>query len=424
MRFCLVVRAVMMAWVGLRLLLPAIASSDEEIVALYPLRGLGVEDETVANLQSIVYHELDRVPGMRVVELERVREFIQMEEIDCRGKDACLGELARELDAGVVLYGVVGGIGDSYTIALKAVDARTDSIRSRVELRVGGAREVLIDSIRAGAYKLLRPDLYAGSLELDLPVEGAEVYVDGRLVGITPLTEPVAGLEPGQRALKIVKTGFTDFDRFIEVRFQRPSVVSIDLDRSAVSGVIYEEAQPEEEIVRDDSHREEPVEKVAGDIESIEETDDIELSESDVVIAQVAIDDPIETMPSIDMERKAGALRVGAHALLAGGGAALAAGGYFGLSARGQENSLSSKFDRQQGPLLGDIDAWNKAHDTAEVANMLYVAGGAVTLAGIVLLAVDIMRVDDAVRSSSELSLVSERTCLGGGMRIEVLFRW
>ncbi len=384
---------------------PALASG-EEVVALHPLRGLGVDAETVENLQSIVYNEFNRVPGMRMVGAERARDLVDREDIECDGADACLAAFARDLGAGIAVYGAVGGLGESYSIALKAVDADSETARSRVDLQVGGEREVLIDGVRAGAYQLLRPDLYTGSLQLELPVEGAEVFVDGEMAGTTPLDAPVTGLEPGQRALKIVKTGFRDFDRFIEIRFQRTSVVTIDLEQSAVADVFYEEVPeaPEPELAA-----------IAVDVAEEGE---------DGVSGGNAPGDAVAAAPAKPGEAsfwQMSPMRVGAYALLAGGGLSLATGGYFGLSARSQERSLEKAFaEDEQGPGIDHLDDWNDAHRTARTANTLFVVGGAITAAGAGLLGADIFLMRDEVERTPFIAFQP----MSGGPGLSLTLAW
>ncbi|RMG11556.1 MAG: PEGA domain-containing protein, partial [Deltaproteobacteria bacterium] len=217
-------------------------------VAIHPLKPLGLDPETVANLEEVLRGEVAGVPGIRLIGEARARKVA--DALGCDGSPPCLAVYAKKVGAAEVVHGVVAGLGDSYSIALKRVD-RQGKVLARVDTEVGGEREVLIDGIRAAAYQLLRPDLYTGSLEIVGDVEGATLFVDGKPRGTLPLEAPLTGLKPGQHAVKIVKKGYQDFDKFVDVRFRRTSVVEVDLASSTVSGVIYEEeAPPEVPLVR------------------------------------------------------------------------------------------------------------------------------------------------------------------------------
>lgn len=395
-------------WIGGRatLLIAALALSSipravaaDDVVALYPVRGLGVDPETVEGLEIAVHGALHRLPGTSLVPRSRAESFVEREGLDCDGEDACLADYASGLGASTAVYGAVGGLGESYSIALKAVDAERGAVRSRVELRVGEDRDTLVESVRAGAFELLRPDLYTGSLRVELSVDGAEVFVDGELVGTTPLPEPIQALEPGRRALKIVKTGYKDFDRFVDVRFQKTSVVTIDLEESAISDILYEGDSSFDDLAAGD---ELPIELASIPAEGGEK----DSTEEDPAVKESAGDEPVDdtgvvelepgvTEPSDEAVGEGGAgmsaLRAGAYGLLAGGGAALAAGGFFGISARSQETNLSGDFEKT-GPSAQHVDDWNRAQGTARRANLFYATGAAVTGAGAALLVVDIFR--------------------------------
>ncbi len=220
---------------------PAASAPAAVSVAVHPLKTLGLDPETLQRLEEVLRGEMERVPGIDLSETAASRAAAT--EIACDGKPACLGAFATKLGASVAVYGVVAALGESYNITLKAVDKDAKN-RGRIQKTIGGEESVLIDGIRGAAYQLLRPDLYVGKLELQVPVAGAEVQIDGRTVGQTPLSGPIHGLSPGKHALKIISKGYSDFDKFVEVRFQRTSVVGVDLEGSSVSGVIYREEPP------------------------------------------------------------------------------------------------------------------------------------------------------------------------------------
>jgi len=72
--------------------------------------------------------------------------------------------------------------------------------------------------------------------------EGAQVYVDDRIVGSVPLPEPIE-LSPGKHTLKLSKRGFADYFETIEVpASSKPFVLEIDL--IPISGILVLQAQP------------------------------------------------------------------------------------------------------------------------------------------------------------------------------------
>lgn len=217
---------------------PAGAASRRVLVL--PLDNLGVEEDVAASLLGFLRAEVKKLPGVTLVELNSAGRPVGGE---CRGEVKCLAAAAAKLRADEVVYGTVAGVGEAYSIDLKRVLVKSARESERVTEMLSGERELLIDGVRGAAYKLLLPAQYAGRIQVDLPEKGAEVWVDGRLVGKSPLKEPISNLAPGRHALKIVKSGYADFDKWVEVRFARISVVKVDLANSTIAGVMYE-SQP------------------------------------------------------------------------------------------------------------------------------------------------------------------------------------
>ncbi|HJZ85932.1 MAG TPA: PEGA domain-containing protein [Polyangia bacterium] len=64
---------------------------------------------------------------------------------------------------------------------------------------------------------------------------GAEIYVDGRLMGKVPMARPIS-LAVGQHTVKITKRGFTDYLDVVTVREHKRTPVDVDL--LPVSGIM------------------------------------------------------------------------------------------------------------------------------------------------------------------------------------------
>lgn len=221
---------------------PAAGAAAPRRVVVLPLGSLGVDEDVAASLLGFLRAEIAKLPGVAVVDLSKTGRIAGA---DCRGEDRCLAAAGARLGADEVVSGTVAGVGEAYSIDLKRISVRTGRDEARVTDTISGEREVLIDGIRGVAYKLLLPSQYAGTISLELAEADAEVFVDGRPAGKTPLKAPIGNLTPGKHALKIVKPGFADFDKWIDVRFARTSVVRVDLRNSAITGVMFEKEQPD-----------------------------------------------------------------------------------------------------------------------------------------------------------------------------------
>ena len=215
---------------------PAAPVASRKVLVL-PLGSLGVDEDVASSLLGFLRAEIAKLPGYSVVDLTKAHKVVGA---DCKGEERCLAAAGAKMGADVAVSGTVAGVGEAYSIDLKAVLVRSGREDTRVTELISGERELLIDGVRGVAIKLLLPSQYVGTIQVDLAEQGAEVFVDGRPTGKSPLKAPIPNLTPGKHALKIVMPGFADFDKWIDVRFARVSVVKVDLKNSSITGVMFE----------------------------------------------------------------------------------------------------------------------------------------------------------------------------------------
>ena len=332
-----------------------LASSDAQArtrrVLVMPLENLGVDEDVAASLLGFLRAEVARLPKVALVDPARAGRPVGGE---CRGDRKCMAAAGARLKADEVVFGTVAGVGDSYSIDLKLIRVRDAREADRITETISGERELLIDGIRGAAYKLLLPSQYVGRIQVELPEKGAEVFVDGRLVGKSPLGAPIPNLTPGKHALKIVMAGYADFDRWVDVRFARISVVKVDLKNSTIAGVMYE-SQPVE-------------------VAPLVEPDDEARATLDVAATAPA---------SSPGGREAGpgmpAMRLAALGLGGAGVVALAGGALFAAkwsSARSEAQALAGETGVPRGQVAEAQQLVGQVEDNAARANTLFVAGG------------------------------------------------
>ena len=221
------------------------ARASAATIAIYPLQPLGVAPATVTSLDATLRAEVEGLPGIELLSRGRTVASLKNDPgslgLACNGAPGCLTDLGKLLAVEKVVYGVVSGLGDRYSFDLKLIDVGTGGEERRVTASVGGKREVLLSSLRAAAVHLLAPERYVGALEIDSSVPGAQVYVDGKAMGPTPIAGTIVGLSPERHSLRLTKLGFADFEKFVDVRFDQTTVVRVDLAESAVRDVMYRE---------------------------------------------------------------------------------------------------------------------------------------------------------------------------------------
>jgi hypothetical protein len=216
-------------------------------IAIYPLQPLGTEQQVVDGLEAMLYAEVAKLPAIRLLTRAETTLTIQQTAgaaAPC-SDDACLAKVGVACNVDKLVFGTVASLGQSYVLDLKLIDVRSGMLERLQSTSLSGDQTVLIEGIRAAATQLIAPDLYVGAIELKLGKPGAEVFLDGVSVGATPLAV-LDRITPGKHALKIVLQGYRDFDRFVEVRLGRTTVVNVALSGTAIDATIEaKEAAPQ-----------------------------------------------------------------------------------------------------------------------------------------------------------------------------------
>ena len=88
-----------------------------------------------------------------------------------------------------------------------------------------GSPDELIEGVRVAAYRLLAPDQLHGSIQVQTDLVGAEVRLDGKLLGKTPLANlGVIAKQPlGKHKLRVQAPGYDPFEDEVDVHFQKVS---------------------------------------------------------------------------------------------------------------------------------------------------------------------------------------------------------
>ena len=191
--------------------------------AVTPLDGLGVDAALLAKLDASLVQRVNDLK-LPTIDANAVRG-----NASCAGDPACLKQLGEKVGADRVLAGSVGLAGDQLHIALKLVDVARGKESRAVEEAVPFDQADL--RLRASATKLLAPDQYnkSGSLYVVMPLTGAEVLIDGRVRGTSPLAGPIDSLPPGRREVEVRYAGAKPWRSFVDLRFEEPHRIELDL---------------------------------------------------------------------------------------------------------------------------------------------------------------------------------------------------
>lgn len=212
------------------------APSEPPSVALVGFDALGMDQERVLRLETLFLKELERltqkrVPGRRAV--SRLSRRLRR----CNGNNRCLSAIGRALKVDVVISGNVAALGDAYVLNVKGVKAEGGEELRRIESPpLHGKPDELIEAIRVAAYRLLSPDELVGSISVLADREGAIVELDSKVIGKTPLEQPISGLALGTHELRVSAGEFGQFESEVRVRFQKTTRVVVNLVDLRVKG--------------------------------------------------------------------------------------------------------------------------------------------------------------------------------------------
>lgn len=203
---------------------------ERPVVALMPLRPLGVPADVVRALQVTLQNELKALPEAKLLPEKDLAEHLRREP-DCDAKIACAALAASRAGARQLIMGTASQLGDAFMIDLKLLDARSAQELRRATHPVSGSQDALIDSLREAVVQLLAPARFVGAMRVEVPgVAGAMLFVDGKPAGETPLSKPIEGLTPGPHTVRVVAQGKTaEANAFVDVRFGQVTDARIEL---------------------------------------------------------------------------------------------------------------------------------------------------------------------------------------------------
>lgn len=198
--------------------------------ALWDIGPLGLSDETVASVKEMLLGVLHRVLGHRLVRVEPWVDAEMRHHISaCGGTTECIVEVGGALGADRVILGVAGALGHNYSVNLKMVDVRERRDVAKAQAALEGEKSQILESMHLLILKLVDPSQISGKLDIQMALAGAEVYVDGKAVGTTPLPSPIEQLPAGEHALKITSPLMKDYFRFVTIHRGKTTHLSVDV---------------------------------------------------------------------------------------------------------------------------------------------------------------------------------------------------
>ena len=204
-------------------------------VAVLELSGLGTSDIT-KNLEQYLRNSLATISGFQVISLVDVQMVLQDPKnravAACGGGPDCATKVGKLVGSDVVIIGSITGLGEAFSLNLRALDVQRNKELARYQANVSG-RDKLIPEVRLAAYRLVAPERIKGWLVVEIDVAGVGIEIDGTSVGTTPLAEPLANLAPGKHVVVIKRPGYVPFQQEFVIRPFEPTKLKIELDKAA-----------------------------------------------------------------------------------------------------------------------------------------------------------------------------------------------
>ena len=222
------------AWASTASAQPGPEELIDKKIAVWRFGALGIEPEIVQRLETLFRMELDRLDKVPQPSRRDIERSITAAEQNCTGEEKCLTAIGKRLGVDFVVTGTVGSLGDNYVLNIKVVDVATSKSQRIQSDPLRGSPDELIEGVRVAAYRLLAPQQINGALQIQTDLVGAEVTLDGKSLGKTPLANNgvLAKLSLGKHKLRVEAKGYDAFDSDVDVNFQKVSPVVVRLLQS------------------------------------------------------------------------------------------------------------------------------------------------------------------------------------------------
>lgn len=196
-------------------------------VAVFEFRN---DVQALADLPERMATALQKNTSLQVLDLGEARRRlgpgIDAEVARCEGETRCLSRVGERLGAREVLLVAVSQLGD-VVLALQRIDVAEQKVVARyadslvADKQADRASEQSVDEVRVLGWlqQLYPPETFKryGRIHITTDVEGAQVYVNAKARGQTPLAEPLQVLAPGSYRLLVEKDRFLPFQATLSV---------------------------------------------------------------------------------------------------------------------------------------------------------------------------------------------------------------
>ncbi len=207
--------------------------SDASGVVVFEYRN---DVKALADLPDRLTQTLLQNTSLRVMNLTEARRRlgpgIDAEVARCDGETRCLSHVGQRLGAKEVLLLAVSQLGD-VVLALQRIEVSEQKVSARYADSLVTGQAIDESRILGWLQQLYPPDTFKryGNIQIAANVEGAQVYVNSKASGMTPLPESLHVLAPGNYRILVEKPKHLPFQAAITVMPDTTVEVSATLMR-------------------------------------------------------------------------------------------------------------------------------------------------------------------------------------------------
>lgn len=202
-------------------------------IAVTDLKARGVDEVAAGALTTEVTNTVAGLGVFSVISGEDIKRLLTLEATRqaCTGDAdaACLAEIGGALGVDYLVYGEVAKLGDTYSISLSLLNTAEAQAVGRANRKVDSPAKLLTET--ESLTKLVMRSLlerFRGSLVLEVAEPQAQVKIDGRVVGVSPLTQRI-DLAMGPHDIRVDKAGFIAWAKTVEVAPNQVTVTPVSM---------------------------------------------------------------------------------------------------------------------------------------------------------------------------------------------------
>lgn len=214
--------------------LDAPTTDEPRRVVVLVLAAPGVDAELADALTEVVIGAVAARGGISIVGKEEFQAQLgQGEErsLECVSSTACVGRVGVQLDVDEVIAGTLNRRGAVWLFNLNRIDIRTGALVGRAFDELEGDAGALAAAIQESIPALYEVAHEPATLRISTDVTGAEIAVDGRLIGTyagSPVTLP--DIAAGPHEVRVTAPDHTDWVRTVQVSEGLTLRVDADLE--------------------------------------------------------------------------------------------------------------------------------------------------------------------------------------------------